>query len=146
MWNIYSNHDSVAISFDKIHLIKYFEENIHPNYWPDYHFICGPISYQRINPVDFYHKVKEVKYSALKKDESFDFEKEYRFLIFTHLHLSESNPKFLEIELSQAFFASMKVICHPKMEEWKFKNIQTLCNMYQIGEPKKSKIEIRLLK
>ncbi len=143
MWNIYSNPDSIAISFNRSNLIEYFRTIIPTYDWPNHLFICGSVGYQRINPPDFYHKVDDVIYSALKKDETFDFEKEYRFLIVTLLNLSESNPTFLEIELSQTIFTSMRVICHPKMEEWKFKNIQTLCGMYQIGEPEKSKIELK---
>lgn len=146
MWNLYSNRNSVAIRAKATELLNYFKRNLElqPYLYPSYHFICGSVTYLKINPFDHFVDPQLPKYSAFKKEVAFDFEKEFRFLIATPALEANSNPVFFRLALTRNFFDLLDVVCHPEMEDWKFKNVKTLCAKLNLGEPKRSEIEISL--
>jgi len=127
MWNLYSNADSVAlkISFDNLEsCIKSVFENFIEENGNRVSIIGDSVQYLRLNPFDEKLPKQLVRYSSLKKDVSYDYENEYRFLIYTIKNLDKVQDFYaipLNIDELQ-----LTVITHPNMEDWKFKNIETL--------------------
>lgn len=146
MWNIYSNSDSVAIKINGRKFVDFLKHiiKLQPTYYPHHKFICGPVKYVEINPVNLSKTVKGIKYSAFKKDTSFNFEKEYRLLIVTPIADKDKNPNFHTLDLTSNFFEMLEVICHPQMEDWKFQNIDKLCRQSGVYKVNKSSIEIKI--
>lgn len=144
MWNLYSNKDSIAMKANAYDLVKYFKTNIEiqPLLHPNFEFICGSVTYCKLNPIDLFEKPTLPKYSAFKKDVSYDYEKEFRFLIATPKNVADENPKFIRMNISQSFFDLMDIVCHPEMPEWKFNNIKSICSKYKLPKPIKSEVEI----
>jgi len=146
MWNLYSNRDSIALKVNAQNLIDYFKRNLQLQplaFYPKYKFICGEISYLRLNPFDSFEDPKLPIYNAFKKDVAYDFEKEYRFLIVTPTSESNSNPKFFKYTISNDFIKLIKIVCHPEMENWKYNNLKKLCKKIGLPKPAKSEIEMR---
>jgi len=145
MWNIYSNNTGVAIKIEGRKLINYLNNiiDLQPLLYPNHKFICGNVKYFRLNPVDMFEKVTGVKYSALKKDKSYEYENEYRFLIVTPRSELEKNPFVIELNITNTFFENTEVICHPEMPEWQFENITNLCKDVKFNKISKSKIELK---
>lgn len=144
MWNLYSNKDSVALKIDfddvKKHFQNPFQELVEEN-GNRLSVVGSEITYLKLNPFDSNLPKQKLKYSALKKDISFAYEKEYRFLIVTE-NLDEQ-PLFYTIKFP---FENIKitVLTHPNMEEWKFKNIETLVKAMNLNlKIEKSSIILR---
>jgi len=145
MWNIYSNKDSIALKGIGKEIIEYFKNviNLQPYLYPEYNFICGSVEYIKLNPIDLFEKPRILpKYSAFKKDVSYDYEKEYRFLIVTPKGEIEENPTGIKLGISENFYKNIEIICHPEMDDWKFKNLESVCSKYGLPNPKKSEIEL----
>jgi len=144
MWNLYSNKDSIALKTNAHDLVKYFETNIklQPLLHPKFEFICGSVTYCMLNPIDLFEKVTLPRYSAFKKDVSYDYEKEFRFLIATPKDVADDNPKFIRLDITPSFFELMDIVCHPEMPTWKFKNVESICSKYKLPKPIKSEVEI----
>lgn len=141
MWNLYSNQDSVALKVDFNSIKENFEDSfkklisLNEN---NISVIGDEITYLKLNPFDEKLKKQNLKYSALKKDLSYAYENEYRFLIVT----KESETEFAtEIELRKLFFSvpvklenlKMTIIAHPKMENWKFENLKELLKLTNLN-------------
>ena len=126
MWNLYSNPDSVAlkVKFEKLkeELTKQSDIFILEN-GKRLSVIGEQITYLKLNPFDEELEKQNLKFSAMQKDISFEYEKEYRFLIVT-TDLDEQ-PIFFEIPIDIEKL-EITVISHPNMENWKFENIQKL--------------------
>jgi len=146
MWNIYSNRNSIALKARPRDLIDYFKKNLElqPLYLPKSKFVCGSITYCRLNPIDLNEKPTLPLYSSFKKDVAYDFEKEFRLLIATPALKAKSNPEFLRYSISQNFIELIEIICHPEMEQWKFDNLKRICEILKLPNPNKSKTEIRI--
>ncbi len=54
----------------------------------------------------------------------------------------DTNPTFHKLSLYDSFFDDIDIVCHPKMEDWKFKNIEFICKKFQLKSPLKSEIEL----
>jgi len=146
MWNLYYNRVSVAIRADARSSIDYFKLNLElqPNYEPRYQFICGSVSYHKLNPFDAFEKTTLPKYSSFKKEEAYDFEKEFRFLIATPIDKADTNSECVRLPVTKNFIELLEIVCHPEMEGWKFQNMIELCNRLGLPEPSKSRIEMRI--
>ncbi|MCD4694734.1 MAG: hypothetical protein K8S16_00730 [Bacteroidales bacterium] len=128
MWNLYSNPDSVCIkvSRDEISQTLNKVENLDSNILDFEKLYHGFVRYK-----DFTLKYTTAsrfkqQFSSLRKDTSFEHELEYRFVI----RLKEENEKALGINYPLIDFENMnlKIICHPKMEDWKYENIKKIRN------------------
>lgn len=122
MWNLYSNADGVAIKipFGKLkralipvndHLSSYYG---------------GLVDYQNlIHTVSSSSGARKVAKVALRKDVSFRHENEFRFVLRTNGKQPKDvlgiNSETLPLEK-----LGLKVICHPRMPEWKRKNVSML--------------------
>jgi hypothetical protein len=142
MWNLYSNKDSIALKINAKILIGYFRSVIKKvsNLEPKAELICGSVRYFELNPFNPFAKPKLPYYSAFKKELAYDYEKEYRFLISFPIELLDIDKRYYFFKVEDYFLNSIELVCHPEMEEWKFKNIEELCKLYKIGKPKKSNI------
>ncbi len=129
MWNIYSNSDSVALKADfktlKDGLNSSFQDFIVEND-NKISIIGESIKYLPLNPFDSKLEKQKLVSSGLKKDESFEYEKEYRFLISSKKNANAQKMFFaIPVDLNSL---KLTVVTHPSMEEWKFQNIQKLIN------------------
>jgi hypothetical protein len=73
--------------------------------------------------------VQQIKV-ALRKDNSFKHECEYRFVIRVRDHrndLTGINSEVIDLKR-----IGMKVICHPRMAAWKKKNVQRLLDDHDL--------------
>jgi hypothetical protein len=143
MWNMYSNSDSVAIRAEFTDLVEAlrtpFKELIKAND-NNISIIGHQITYLRLNPFDEKQAKEKVRFSALKKDVSFEYENEYRFLIIADKSLNTLKP-FYSIPVDPAKM-NFTIVTHPNMEDWKFKNIQKLVRLsgYKLNIEKSSTI------
>lgn len=137
MWNLYSNPESVAIrvSFQKL------KNLLIPDLSGEYgeRYIGGKVSYQNFISEGEYFKMKVV---ALRKDLSFQHEKEFRFVV----KFQEVKPKVKSIfsvplDLTDL---DLQVVCHPQMKSWQKENIKELLELYNIGNSyQESEIRLR---
>lgn len=124
MWNLYSNFDGVAIKIPFGSLKKYLIPEINDLNFVEYY--CGKVSYQDFTNKDPYpeNSISRIKRFALRKDVSYSHEKEIRFVVKTKknenqiIRLNSTAIDLKELE--------MNVICHPRMPNWKKKNIKYL--------------------
>jgi hypothetical protein len=130
MWNLYSNQDAVAVKvhFSKIkdELSKSFSAFIGKN-GNRISILGDEITYLKLNPFDESLPKQKLKYSAFKKDISFQFEKEYRFLIVT-IDKLEKNEPFYAVPINISAL-DLTIISHPNMEEWKLENLKKLLQL-----------------
>jgi hypothetical protein len=147
MWNLYSNKTGIALKLNGRQFIDYLKEQIgnQKELYPNNKFICGQVEYLKLNPVDLEQDKINIRYSALKKDESFQYENEYRLLIKSpeSESIAQSNPEVIEIELLTDFFKITEVICHPEMPIWQIENIRNLARGCKFKNVLKSQIILR---
>lgn len=147
MWNLYSDKTGIALKINGRQFIDYLKEQIdnEKELYPNYKLICGQVEYRKLNPVDLEQEKTNIKYSALKKDESFQYENEYRLLIKSPEteYFVQNNPDVIEIDLSSDFFKITEVICHPEMPVWQIKNIINLAKECHFKQISKSQIQLR---
>lgn len=129
MWNLYSNADGVAVKipFGKLknQLKINWNEKISAYYG-------GLVTYQDFQEIYSKPTGGKVAKVALRKDVSYSHEREFRFVVRTKDHHSEiTGFESLPIDLSKL---DMKVICHPRMPEWKKENIKTLLAIHQLRD------------
>ena len=144
MWNLYSNNNSVAIKIGGRRLVDLLRKEIEK---PEYSgisdkFVSGAVEYLKLNPIDLNEKSSS-KYNGFKKEIAFEYEKEYRFLIASEILEVGNYPSFKTIKLKEDFFESIVIITHPKMDNWKFKNIEFICETFKLSNLKKSSIKLR---
>lgn len=140
MWDLYSNRDSVAIKVDFKSLKTSFETSFRDFIVKNNNeisIIGDEITYLKLNPFDENLKKQTLQYSALKKDISYAYENEYRFLIVS----KDSETEFAQaLDDRKQFYSvpidfenlDMTIIAHPKMEEWKFENIKKLLKLAKV--------------
>jgi hypothetical protein len=125
MWNLYSNSDGVALKIPFGKLKDNLKPKIVESNIEDY--FCGKVVYQDFRNQNPYSKngLSKLGKVSLRKDISFSHEKEVRFIVKTNPKNSESilgieSEKFNLKELD------LKVVCHPRMKDWKKENIRQL--------------------
>ena len=124
MWNLYSNPDGVAlkVTFGKLKtLLKPESTKI------DYkEYFCGKVIYQNFLKQDSsaIDRLSELEKVSLRKDVSFSHEKEIRFVVKTNK--SGGQITAINTEPINLKELDIKVICHPKMAQWKINNIKQI--------------------
>lgn len=121
MWNLYSNADGIALKvpFGKL------KSNLKLNESSISNFICGNVNYFNYRKHDPYMNYSsDQELVALKKDISFSHEKEIRFVVKKdNRNKPNTIIKSEQINLKKL---NLKVVCHPKMQEWKKNNIMQI--------------------
>jgi hypothetical protein len=129
MWNLHSEPDSVALKADfktlSNALKKPFREFIKENAG-NYSVVCCSVHYLELNPFNEKAPAKKYHYSALKKDKSFEYEKEYRFLIVAKHSAKRKAFISIPVDLEQL---DLTVISHPNIEDWEFRNLEKLIEL-----------------
>lgn len=121
MWNLYSNDEGVAVKipFGKLSRQLKIEKdkNISAYYG-------GRLVYQDFKNIYKDTNDNKVGKVALRKDHSFAHESEFRFVVRTKDHqLAISGFDSQPLNLKTL---GMQVICHPRMPEWKKRNVKNL--------------------
>lgn len=124
MWNLYSNPDGVALKvpFGKLKSLL----NPESSQIDIQEYFCGKVQYQNFRNKDPYANdgLSKLGKVSLRKDVSFSHEKEIRFVVKIlknkgHLTGIDTEP----INLKEL---DLKVVCHPRMVEWKKNNIKQI--------------------
>lgn len=136
MWKLYSNQDGVVIKYNKpndfINLVKASAESYNDEDFIN--FIYGFVEYFNKWPYEcFEGEDSEIVYSAFVKDKSFDYEKEYRFVVATFDDCVGKYSSF-ELPLGDIVKDDFEIFATPYMEDWKMKNIQKLIDIYLKGK------------
>jgi hypothetical protein len=145
MWDLYSNSDSIVIRYkpeELINIIKISAEAyIHCNFKK---FMYGKVEYIDIWPFKPYPTDDVgIKYTAYKKDKSYEHEKEFRFIAGVPISAAGIYDKF-ELPLGDIEKDNFKIIANPKMEEWKFNNLKKILKNYSLSDKlEKSSIKIK---
>ncbi|HEX6916221.1 MAG TPA: DUF2971 domain-containing protein [Chitinophagaceae bacterium] len=128
MWNLYSNADSVAIRFNAAQLIELVRGIASKH---DGHF--RRMQYGVVEYTDLGSGLPgpETEYIGFLKDDSFSHEQEFRFMAEKH---QEDESLEYELCLGKLDHIDFTVISHPKMEEWKIRNILNVLSCYGLTE------------
>lgn len=128
MWNLYSNPDSVAVRVDAAVLIGMLEEIARAG---EQHFnklAYGPVEYIDLAAADDREAPEAI---GFYKDNSFSHEHEFRFLAEQSKH---SGTLEFELALGNLKQIDFQVISHPKMEQWKIRNILNVLDCYELAD------------
>jgi len=121
MWNLYSNDDGVAVKIPFGKLCRQLRIEKNDNISAYY---GGRLVYQDFKNIYKSTADKKVGKVALRKDHSFAHESEFRFVVRTkdhHLAIAGIDSQPLNLKK-----LGMQVICHPRMPEWKKRNVKNL--------------------
>jgi hypothetical protein len=146
MWENYSNNDSVALRFKPDYLCNHMISNFTNLEDPNFDLMAhGKVEYFKLSPLDPNDetlKNSHHKFPGFIKDLSYKHEEEFRFLLMQqHMKKQYSFFEFSPGPLKELDF---DIITHPYMEDWKFKNIQTiLSNLKLANKLQKSAIPIK---
>jgi hypothetical protein len=127
MWNLYSNRDSVAIRFDARELI----DIIHKTAMEDddnSEMQYGCVEYADLSGID---DLLNKNCIGFLKDDSFMHEQEFRFL--TEKIFNDDALEY-ELHLGDLKKVDFTILSHPKMEEWKIRNILHVLSCYDLSE------------
>jgi hypothetical protein len=127
MWNLYSNHDSVAIRFDAKQLINLIHEAA-ATQDDQLHMQYGCMEYADLSGVD--DRLDSACIGFLK-DDSFRHEQEFRFM--TEKDADEDTLEY-ELQICDLKQIDFTVLSHPKMEEWKIRNILNVLSCHDLTE------------
>ena len=127
MWNLYSNHDSVAIRFDAKQLIHLIHETASKQE-EYFNMQYGCVEYADLSGVE---DLLDSSRIGFIKDDSFSHEQEFRFMTNKKADVDILEYELQLCDLKQVDFT---VLSHPKMEEWKIKNILNVLSCYDLTE------------
>lgn len=139
MWNLYTGLQGVAIRFDAIKLFDYIK-NYHEKKLKDrYTFGAGRMDYKNLCDLDFYDEKGTIiepttNMSPFSKNEIFEHENEYRFIL---CKLDENSEKPV-VKIEDWNLLGISVFACPDMDEWKIDLIEKLIIKY-IGKSLKIK-------
>jgi hypothetical protein len=128
MWNLYSNADSVAIRFKATQLIELLSSMAERD---DQHF--AEMQYGTVEYADLATTGKALQPGCVGflKDDSFRHEQEFRFMAQRN---AEDDVLEYEVCIGDLKKIDFAVISHPKMEEWKIRNILNVLSFYQLTD------------
>lgn len=125
MWNLYSNSDGVAIKVSANSLFKHFKGESEMFFDKGASsFYGGKVIYQDFKKIDTEDESVTVPKIALRKDESYKHEEEFRFVIRTKKEAGEIDS-FVSV-IDDINKLKFNVVCHPLMAEWKSNNIKQM--------------------
>ena len=128
MWNLYSNPDGVAVKIPFSSLaqkLKVAHDSLSA-------FYGGSVEYLNLNTLYTTRSGDDVQQTkvALRKDNSFKHECEFRFVIRLKDHRNDLPG--IDSEILDLKRLGMKVVCHPRMPAWKKQNIKTLLEQHDL--------------
>ncbi len=131
MWKLYSGNGGVAIKFNAKELIEAIiaAAKSYTNS-PFEIFYFGSVNYKNIWPFDPYETF-DGKFNGLKKDKSYIYENEFRF-VATVLSKNKGNYKSFVLPIGELSAYNMTIITNPFMENWKIENLRSLLKKYNL--------------
>jgi len=145
MWNLYSTESGIVIKVNAKHLINFVAKsiNVYEECFKNHKTYCGAIIYVKLNPFDPFDLTPIKKISGFKKDSSYNYENEFRFLIA----VSDSQIGKIEIiklDLIEIEKFNFDIIAHPNIKDWQFENIITISkSAFPNANVLKSKITLK---
>lgn len=127
MWNLYSNSDSVAIRFNTAALVTIIEDVARKGKQQ-----FGRIEYGVMEYIDLATLPTPIDDHCIGfvKDLSFRHEQEFRFM--AHSNNSHTSTE-IELCIGNLQNIDFTIISHPKMEEWKIRNIIHVLDCYGLA-------------
>lgn len=149
MWNTYSDANGIALKVRAHDLICAIESNTNNISDSDtikylYH---GQIVYKDFLKSNDRKSLKDnVRIIGFHKDLSFEYEREYRFLLKQDVNSENEDIPFLKMKIDGFDNLKFNMIFHPKMEDWKKRNIIHVINCLGFTNisSKDSELQLRL--
>ncbi len=143
MWNLYSNSDSIALRFNADDFITMWKNElikVTPSRNRIDRIYINSVEYKNyLEKKDALSFKDENKIIGFHKDKSFEHEKEVRVLIKmitvkrigNNIETLEDSPvDFYKIKYKNIKLIPFEIIFHPKMQNWKKENIETILFKY----------------
>jgi hypothetical protein len=129
MWNLYSTKSGLVIKSEAKKLIDLVATSlkIHENCFPKHKTYGGLITYLRLNPFDPFDFTVSKRVSGYKKDVSYDYENEFRFLVAVADSEIGKN-EIVKIDIIGIESFEMEILAHPNNKGWEFENIKTIAS------------------
>ncbi len=102
----------------------------------------GSVRYLKLQPFSFSEKFNK-KFNGLKKDLSYSYENEFRFVVVADSS-HENNPNSFKLEIQGLRQLDFKIIVSPYISDWQFEVIKNVLKFYNLEERlEKSVIQVR---
>ena len=145
MWNLYSTKSGLVIKTDAKEFIDFIGKslNLHAKCYQTHKTYAGKIIYLKLNPFDPFDFTSIKIISGYKKDLSFNYENEFRFLI--EVNKDEiGKTEIISIDLIEIEKFKFDILTHPNIENYQFENIKSLArNSFPSANVIKSKILLK---
>jgi|ERR1017187_2898431 hypothetical protein len=127
MWNLYSNPSGVVIRFNTKYLIDIINQSYKLLKENNYNIVsgyCGNVHYQSFSTIKPFQDNEKNKTPrvGLRKEKSYEHEKEVRFVI--NLRNIEPENLIINLPMDDFNFNRLQIISHPKMKHWQFENLK----------------------
>lgn len=133
MWKIYSQEDGVALKFNAQQLTETIVASAENYTKTDFQIMYyGKVEYKNIWPFDP-EEIYEGKFNGLKKDRSYRYENEYRFVVVVSpSHIGHYNSFRLPIGNLKDF--DVEIITNPFIRPWKINIIKSVLKKYDLSD------------
>lgn len=149
MWNSYSDDNGLALKINSGQLIESITRYgvLLSDAEKMKNMFHGKVAYiDFLNPIERLKFKQEINIIGFQKDESFEHEKEYRFLIKQDIHnYRDDLLSIAKLKLNNFDDLKFDLIFHPKMSEWKKENIKKILKVLKLKNftPKNSELKLK---
>jgi hypothetical protein len=131
MWKIYSDKNGVAIKFKARELTDTLVKAAECFTNTDFeYFTFGPVQYKNIWPFDL-NEAFDGRFNAMKKDNSYSHENEFRFITVVPLQKKGAYENF-KLPIGDLSTYDIEIITNPFMKQWEFVNLKRLLKLYNL--------------
>ncbi len=135
MWRMYSDPSSIALRFNGKELINFFKQKSdHDKKLEKYRIFGKQVEYKGFEIKEgmksFGFSSGDLSPNVFIKDKCFDYEKEYRVVIFS----MNARKYFKEISINSWDELKFDIIFHPNMPAWQKDNIRALVQTFNVGK------------
>ncbi len=145
MWKVYSGSYGAVLKINAesfLNIVIEEADKHSSDHFTD--FAYDLVQYKNIWPLDFNETSKKGEFSALKKDKSYEHEKEFRFLALTK-EIIVDQPQNFKFEIPKMNTLDWNIVTNPFMAEWQEKAVEQLCEKFGHKERfKRSETKIKL--
>ena len=131
MWKIYSDKNGVAVKFDAKELTDTILKAAESYTDKDFEYLTfGPLNYKNIWPFDP-HETFDGRFNAMKKDNSYSHENEFRFITVVPL-AKKGVYEHLKLLIGDISTYNIEIIANPFMKNWEITNLRALLKPYNL--------------